>query len=85
MMTEHMAQVHWETFLNAFAKKHHGFAARIEIIGRDCGDQEMAAWLSFSGISYDPHHHQIYVTVTKSWHGLHTLDPHAKVLAGTNR
>jgi hypothetical protein len=23
----------------------------------------MIAWLPFSGISYDPHHHQIFVTV----------------------
>ena len=84
-MTEHIAQAQWEAFLDDFAKTHQGFEARIEIIARDFGDQEMAAWLPFSGISYDPHHHQIYVTVTKSWHGLHTLDPHAKVLAGTNR
>ena len=62
-MTEHIEQAHWEAFLDDLAKKHHGFAARIEIIGRDFGDQEMAAWLPFSGISYDPHHHQIFVMV----------------------
>jgi Family of unknown function (DUF5335) len=62
-MTEYIEQAHWETFLNDMAKKHHGFEARLEIIGRDVGDQEMAAWLPFSGISYDPHHHQIFVTV----------------------
>jgi len=44
-------------------RKHHGFDARMEIIGRDFGDQEMAAWLPFTGISYDPHHQQIFVTV----------------------
>ena len=49
--------------MNDFAKKHHGFDARMEIIGRDFGDQEAAAWLPFSGISYDPHHRQIFVTV----------------------
>ena len=62
-MTEHIPQAQWEAFLNDVAKKHHGFDARLEIIGRDFGDQDMAAWLPFSGISYDPHHHQIFVTV----------------------
>jgi Family of unknown function (DUF5335) len=62
-MTEHIAQAQWEAFLNAFSKQHHGFAARMEIMGRDFGDQEAAAWLPFTGISYDPHHHQIFITV----------------------
>ena len=62
-MTEHIEQAHWEVFFDDFAKKHHGFDARLEIIGREFGDQEMAAWLPFTGISYDPHHHQIFVTV----------------------
>src|SRR5690349_19839211 len=62
-MTEHIEQAHWEAFLDDMAKKYHGFEARIEIIGRDFGDQEMAAWLPFSGMSYDPHHRQIFVTV----------------------
>ncbi len=62
-MTEHIEQAHWEAFLDDFAKTHHGFDARIEIISRALGDQEMAAWLPFSGISYDPHHQQIFVTV----------------------
>ena len=62
-MAEHIEQTHWEAFLNDFAKTHHGFDARIEIIARDLGDQDMAAWLPFSGISYDPHHHQIFITV----------------------
>jgi hypothetical protein len=62
-MTEHIPQAQWEAFLDDVAKKHHGFDARIEIIGRDFGDQEMAAWLPFAGISYDPHHHQIFVTL----------------------
>ena len=26
-------------------------------------DQGVAAWLPFTGISYDPHHHQIFITV----------------------
>ena len=62
-MTEHIEQTHWGDFFDDVAKKHHGFAARLEIIGRDVGDQEMATWLPFTGISYDPHHHQIFVTV----------------------
>ena len=88
-MTEHIAQAHWETFLNDFAKTHHGFAARIEIIGRDFGDQEMAAWLPFSGISYDPHHHQIFVTVGGisshyPVHLTHTIDsPHMVAVRST--
>jgi hypothetical protein len=62
-MTEHIEQAPWEAFFNDFVKKHHGFEARIEIMGRAFGDQEMAAWLPFSGISYDPHHRQIFITV----------------------
>lgn len=62
-MTEHIERAHWGAFFDDFAKKHHGFDARLEIIGREFGDQEMAAWLPFTGISYDPHHHQIFVTV----------------------
>ena len=70
-MTEHIAQAHWEAFLNDVAKKHHGFDARLESIGRDFGDQDMAAWLPFSGISSDPYHHQIFVTVG----GISSHDP----------
>jgi hypothetical protein len=62
-MTEHIEQARWEAFLNDFSKKHHGFEARMEIMGRDFGDQEAAAWLPFTGISYDPHHDQLFMTV----------------------
>ena len=62
-MAEHIEQAHWEAFFDDFAKKHDGFEARLEVIGRAFGDQEIAAWLPFSGISYDPHHQQIFVTV----------------------
>jgi hypothetical protein len=62
-MTEHIGQAHWEAFLDDFSKTHHGFEARTEIIGRDFGDQEGAAWLPFTGISYDPYHGQIFITV----------------------
>ena len=54
---------HWLTFFTDFAKTYHGYEARLEIIGRDFGDQAEAAWLPFSGISYDPHHDQIFITV----------------------
>jgi hypothetical protein len=88
-MTEHIEQAQWEAFLNDFAKKHHGFEARIEIMGRDFGDQEMVAWLPFSGISYDPHHHQIFVTVGGisshyPVHLTHTIDsPHTLAVRST--
>ncbi|SRR5712691_3423236 len=62
-MTEHIEQAHWGVFFNDFAKKHHGFEARLELISRAFGDQEVAAWLPFTGISYDPNHHQIFITV----------------------
>jgi hypothetical protein len=60
-MTEQIDQPQWEAFCDDFARKHHGFEARLEIIGREFGDQEMAAWLPFSGISYDPHHQQLFI------------------------
>jgi len=62
-MTEHIEQAHWEAFLNDFSKTHHGFAARMESMGRDVADQAAAAWLPCTGISYDPHHRQIFMTV----------------------
>jgi hypothetical protein len=81
-MTEQIEQAHWGTFFDDFSKTHQGFEARLEVIGRDFGDQEAAAWLPFSGISYDPHHHQIFVTVggisnRYPVHLTHTIDaPH---------
>ena len=62
-MTEHIEPAHWEAFLDDVSKTHHGFEAHMEINGRDFGDQEVAAWLPFTGISYDPHHYQIFMTV----------------------
>jgi hypothetical protein len=88
-MTEHIEQAQWEAFFDDLAKKHHGFAARIEIIGRDFGDQEMATWLPFSGLSYDPHHRQIFVTVGGisshyPVHLTHTIDaPHTVAVRST--
>jgi hypothetical protein len=62
-MDGHIEKAQWSTFFTDFAKTHHGYEARLEIIGRAFGDQEEAAWLPFSGISYDPHHNQIFITV----------------------
>jgi hypothetical protein len=56
-------QAQWSTFFTEFAKTHHGYEARLEIIGRAFGDQEEASWLPLTGISYDPHHHLIHITV----------------------
>jgi hypothetical protein len=63
MMEGHIEKAQWLDFLTDFDKTHHGYAARLEVIGRAFGDQEEAAWLPFSGISYDPHHDQFFITV----------------------
>jgi hypothetical protein len=63
MMTGHIDKAHWTAFFTDLAKTHHGYEARLEIIGRAFGDQEEAAWLPFAGMSYDPHHNQIFITV----------------------
>ncbi len=62
-MGEKIEKAAWEKYLDDFTKQHQGYVARIEIVGREFGDQEEAAWLPFAGISYDPHHDQIIVTV----------------------
>jgi Family of unknown function (DUF5335) len=88
-MTEHSAQAHWKAFLNDFSKTHHGCEARLEIIGRDFGDQDVAAWLPCKGISSDPRHHQLFVTVGGisshyPVHLTHTIDsPHTVAVRST--
>ena len=62
-MDGHIEKTQWLTFCDKFAKTHHGYEARLEIIGRAFGDQEEAAWLPLTGLSYDPHHNQFFVTV----------------------
>ena len=62
-MEEQIAPDQWAAFLKDFNRAHQGNEARIEIIGRDFGDQEEAAWLPLSGISYDPHGNQVIVSV----------------------
>ena len=58
-----LEQALWSNFLNDFAKMYHGYEAQLEIIGRAFGDREEAAWLPFTGISYDSYHNQIFVMV----------------------
>lgn len=53
----------WQEFCDDLSKTYHGYEARLEIIGRTFGDQEEAAWLPFSGLSYDPHHNHFFVTL----------------------
>jgi hypothetical protein len=60
-MTEQLEKAQWTDFFTDLAKTYHGFEARLEIIGRAFGDQEVAAWLPFTGISYDPHHDQVFI------------------------
>lgn len=62
-MPEQIDRARWEAFCDMFAKQHHGCEARMEVLGSTFGDQEMAAWLPFSGLSYDPHHAQLFITV----------------------
>jgi hypothetical protein len=62
-MDGQIAQSHWSHFLNDLVQTHHGYEAQLEIIGRDLGDQEEAAWLPFTGMSYDAHHQQMFVMV----------------------
>lgn len=53
----------WLEFCDNLSKTRHGYEARLEIIGRAFGDQQQTAWLPFTGMSYDPHHSQIFVTL----------------------
>lgn len=62
-MDTHIEKADWATFCDDFAKVHHGYEARLEIVGRAFGDQLEAAWLPLAGLSYDSHHNQFFVTV----------------------
>jgi hypothetical protein len=62
-MVNHIPKEEWADFFDGFAKTHEDYEARLEIIGRLFGDQEEAAWLPLAGISYDPHHEQLAVTI----------------------
>jgi hypothetical protein len=82
-MTEQLEKAQWSDVFTDLAKTYHGFEARLEIIGRAFGDQEAAAWMPFPGISYDPHHDQVFITLggSSSSYPLHLTrtveQPHA--------
>ena len=62
-MNSRIEKEQWLAFCDNLSKTLHGYEARLEIIGRAFGDQEESAWLPFTGLSYDPHHGQIFVTL----------------------
>ena len=62
-MDRDIPQEEWTAFFDDFVKTHHGYEAKLEIVGRTFGDQEEVAWLPFAGISYDRHHHQLFITI----------------------
>jgi hypothetical protein len=62
-MEGRIEKAQWGEFLTNLVKTYHGYEARLEVIGRTFGDQEEAAWLPFTGLSYDPHHDQLFITV----------------------
>ena len=53
----------WEGFCDDLAKTHEDYEACLEVIGRAFGHKEEAAWLPFAGMSYDPHHDQLFITL----------------------
>jgi hypothetical protein len=60
-MAEQIEPAQWADFFAEVTKAHHGCEASLDISGRTFGDQEATAWLPFTGISYDPHHAQIFI------------------------
>lgn len=62
-MDNPMPKEAWADFFDGFAKTHEDYEACLEVIGRLYGDQEEAAWLPLAGISYDPHHAHLIITV----------------------
>ena len=62
-MDGHIDKAQWLDFFSDFAKTHEDDEAQLELIGRMFGDQEEAAWMPLAGISYDPHHNQLFITV----------------------
>jgi hypothetical protein len=85
-MDGHIEKAEWGSFCNNVVKTYYGYEARLEIIGRAFGDQLEAAWLPFSGLSYDPHHNQFFITVggissNYPVHLTHTVDSPTKLHA----
>lgn len=74
----------WTTFFDTLSKNQQDCEAHLEIIGRAFGHQEEAAWMPFSGISYDNHHQQLFITVggisgRYPVHLTHTIDHPTRV------
>ena len=62
-MAEQIEPAQWANFFTEVTRAYDGCEAHLEISGRAFGDQEAATWLPFTGISYDPHHAQIFITL----------------------
>jgi hypothetical protein len=62
-MDGHIPQTDGVDFFDGMSKTHEGDEAQLHIIGRAFGGQEEAAWMPLAGISYDPHHHQLFISV----------------------
>lgn len=78
-MNGHIDKTDWMDFFDGFSKSHEGDEAQLHIIGRAYGNQEEAAWMPLAGISYDPHHNQLFISVggmTSRYpaHLTHTID-----------
>lgn len=53
MINRDIPQEQWDEFLKDFSKRHAGERCRIELLGRDIGDQPAADNLPLVGISVD--------------------------------
>jgi len=62
-MAEQIEPAQWADFFAEVTRAHRGGEAHLDISGRTFGDHEATAWLPFAGISYDPHHAQIFITL----------------------
>ncbi len=60
-MAEQIEPAQWADFFAEVTRAHRGCEAHLDISGRTFGDHEATAWLPFAGISYDPHHAQIFI------------------------
>jgi hypothetical protein len=62
-MAEQIEPAQWANFFTEVTRAYDGCEAHLERSGRAFGDQEATTWLPFTGISYDPHHAQIFITL----------------------
>jgi hypothetical protein len=51
--TQEVARAEWRATLDGIAERCRGWAATVELIGSDIGDQVAAEGLAFQGISYE--------------------------------